>query len=409
MKLLFLTPGYPPVNRSGIATYVGAAARGLVQRGHRVHVLTCETDGGPSDSDDMGVQVHRRPVRHIPGVRRALGRIGAQWLQDRLPQQAMTRPGRRIGLGITSLLEASALGVDFDLVESADYFAAGWAIALTRRWPVLTVFHSPLAVEARYSDLPDRAYLRAAVQCERISAELSFATSAPSRLIREELTTMGWKSAAVASIAPIGIDVTEIRSSTADPVRGRVVIAGHVNRRKGHDILARAAAHAAPSVPNLEVVSVGSTGGSGSHNGIPFDWFLRSEIERLGIRWRFVDHLPRPSLIELLSSAQLVVVPSRFESFSLAGLEAMLTARPVVASDRTGLAERCASDPASGLTVVPTGDSTALGEAIIELLNDPHAGVEQGRRARDTALRVGDMDRLLPDREELYGSLVTTR
>jgi glycogen(starch) synthase len=406
MKLLFLSPGYPPQTRSGIATHVQAVAQAMVRHGHQAHVLTSETEGGPPDSEDEGVHVHRRTVRHIPGMRRLLGQVSARWVQERLPQQAMTRPGRRLGLGFTSLLEASALGVEFDLVEAPDYFAAGWAIALTRRWPVLTVFHTPLAVEARYSGLPDRAYVRAAAGLEQLSAGLSQAWSAPSRLIRDELSGMGWTSATRASVEPYGIDVSRIGFASEPPTPGRVLIAGHINRRKGHDILAQAAALAASSIPDLEIVSVGSMGTAGFHNDVPYHEYLLTQIRRLGIRWQFLDHISRESLLELYSTAQLVVVPSRFESFSLAGLEGMLTGRPVIVSDRTGLAEWAASVPDSGLTVVPAGDSAALATAMNQILSSPAQAQHKGELARRTALEIGDVDRLIPDRERLYQRVI---
>lgn len=406
VNLLFLAPGYPPQTKSGIVTYVQVMAEALVRHGHEVHVLTCETEGGPPDSEADGVQIHRRPVRRIPGARRVMDRIQVEWIQDRLPHQAMTRPGRRLGLGITSLIEASRLGVDFDLVEAPDYFAPGWAIALSRRWPVLTVFHTPLAVEANYSGLPDRAYLRAAARWEQLSADLSSATSAPSLLIRDELAGMGWRSALRASVDPYGIDVSRVAAATDAPIPGRVLIAGNVNRRKGHDVLAHAAAIASSSVPSLEVVSVGSFGSAGSHEGIRYDKYLPAEIERLGVRWRFLDHISRESLLELYSTAAVVVVPSRFESFSLAGLEAMLAARPVIVSDRTGLAEWSAPIGDSGLTIVPAEDSRALAAAMSQILSSPAQARHLGELARTTALQLADVNRVVPDRERLYRRVI---
>jgi glycosyltransferase involved in cell wall biosynthesis len=175
-----------------------------------------------------------------------------------------------------------------------------------------------------------------------------------------------------------------------------------VNRRKGHDILARASAIACSSVPNLEVVSVGSLGGAGSHDGIRYDEYLPAEIERLGVRWRFLEHISRPSLLDLYSTAAVVVVPSRFESFSLAGLEGMLAARPVIVSDRTGLAEWSAPLEDSGLTVVPAEDSHALAAAMSQVLSSPTQARHLGELARRTALHLGDVNGLVPDRERLY-------
>ena len=377
-----------------------------MRAGQTVHVLTFELEGGPPDGIDMGVHVHRRPIRYIPGVRRALARVPADWGERHLPQQAMTRPGRRLGLGVTSLIEAMRLGVDFDLVEAPDYFCPGWAIAASRHWPTLTVLHTPLDVEARYSNLPDRLYLRTARSMERAAAGMARGISAPSRLIREELLTMGWGTVERATVDPIGLDVNSFGTVDAAVTPGRILIAGHITPRKGHDILARAVARLGRQGRAVEVVCVG-TYGHGYWNGRPFREYLTAELRHAPAKWRFIDQIERHRLPELYASSELVVVPSRFESFSMVGLEGMLAAKPVVISERCGLAERSLQSQEVGVRVTPVDDDAALAETLDELLSMSVSEREElGLAARQSALSFGDIDSLIPDRIALYRGLV---
>lgn len=402
MKILFLSPDYPPRSRTGIATHVHSMASAMARAGAAVHVLTHEMDGGPLDSTVAGVHVHRRPIMYLPGVRRALRLLPESWSREHLPQQAMTRPGRRLGLGITALVEASRLGVDFDVVESPDYFCPGWAIALSRRWPVLTVLHTPLELEIRYSNFPPRAYLRVASDLEKRAAGLSAAISAYSELVRDELLDIGWATVERATIDPTGVDLRDVPRASPSRPRGHLLVAGHVTPRKGHDVLARAAGILSHRGRPVEVVCVGAFG-LGWSKGRPFREQLDAEIARSGVSWRRLDHLDRPGFLELYEQAAAVVVPSRFESFSMVALEGLLAGRPVIVTDRCGIAERLEPGPESGMWVTAAGDPEALAATIEEVLDHVAANPEGvADAARTSGETIGNVDALVPGRLALY-------
>jgi D-inositol-3-phosphate glycosyltransferase len=68
------------------------------------------------------------------------------------------------------------------------------------------------------------------------------------------------------------------------------------------------------------------------------------------------------------SAADLVVMPSRYESFGLAALEAMACGTPVVASDVGGLSFIVKNGETGFL--IPEGDEAGFAEAILKLLLD---------------------------------------
>ena len=68
------------------------------------------------------------------------------------------------------------------------------------------------------------------------------------------------------------------------------------------------------------------------------------------------------------AACDLVVAPSRYESFGLTALEAMIFAKPCIASDVGGLPEVVA-DRETGL-LVPPDDPEALAAALLRLIND---------------------------------------
>ncbi len=83
------------------------------------------------------------------------------------------------------------------------------------------------------------------------------------------------------------------------------------------------------------------------------------------------------------SSADLVVMPSRYESFGLAALEAMACGTPVVASDVGGLSF-VVRDGETGC-LVPEGDVESLAQCILNLLVNPALRARMSERAVEVA------------------------
>ena len=88
-------------------------------------------------------------------------------------------------------------------------------------------------------------------------------------------------------------------------------------------------------------------------------------IHRLGLEdaVTFVTGVPEERIIELYSEAELAVVPSLYEGFSLPAIEAMACGTPLIATSGGALPEVVGRDGDTAL-VVPPGDSEALASRI---------------------------------------------
>ena len=97
----------------------------------------------------------------------------------------------------------------------------------------------------------------------------------------------------------------------------------------------------------------------------------------LGERVRFVNGISDNELAELVASAEIAVVPSLYEGFSLPAVEHMASGTPLVAS-RTGALPEVTGDAA---VLVEPGDPEELAAALRDLLDSPaRAGPAVGRR-----------------------------
>ena len=92
--------------------------------------------------------------------------------------------------------------------------------------------------------------------------------------------------------------------------------------------------------------------------------------------------------------AALLVMPSFYESFGIACLEAMAFGLPVVATRVGGLPE-VIEDGVTGL-LVPPGDADALAQAMIRLLSDADLRRRMGQAGRERVLKEFTTERADP-------------
>jgi glycosyltransferase involved in cell wall biosynthesis len=161
----------------------------------------------------------------------------------------------------------------------------------------------------------------------------------------------------------------------------RVLFVGRIVRDKGPDVLVQAANILARD--DLEFLIVGS---QGFDRGAPLSAFetdLRRSASRGSARVGFEPFTERQELAELMRSADVLVVPSRWQEPSgLTAGEGLASGLAVVASRVGGIPEVVGS---AGRYVSPD-DPDALAEAIAELADDAALRQLLGSAARRRAL-----------------------
>jgi glycosyltransferase involved in cell wall biosynthesis len=122
----------------------------------------------------------------------------------------------------------------------------------------------------------------------------------------------------------------------------------------------------------------------------------RARLERLaGARVRFLGARPRGEVLGLLAAADVAVLPSAWENFPHAAVEALAMGTPVVAT-RVGGVPEIVRDGENGLLVEP-GDDAAFDAALERVLRDDDL------RARLRAAAKGSVERFSAN--AVYGEL----
>jgi len=133
----------------------------------------------------------------------------------------------------------------------------------------------------------------------------------------------------------------------------------------------------------------------------------RSDCERLCRELNIFDYVKfmgkQDSLVELLSLADLFLIPSESESFGLSALEAMSCSVPVISSNVGGLPELNIHGE-TGYTA-ETGDIKVIAEYSVELLSDMPKLESFGANARKRALQFSE-DVVIPLYENFYEKIL---
>ena len=90
-------------------------------------------------------------------------------------------------------------------------------------------------------------------------------------------------------------------------------------------------------------------------------------------------------IVELYAEAEIAVVPSLYEGFSLPAIEAMACGVPLVTTTGGALPEVVGPTGDTAMTV-PTGDAGALAHQIVETLNNPEQRARLGEGGRRRVL-----------------------
>lgn len=114
---------------------------------------------------------------------------------------------------------------------------------------------------------------------------------------------------------------------------------------------------------------------------------------------------PRTDVERFYSAADVFLLPTLYETFSLVAYEAAASALPLIATRVSGIDELIGSDEA-GIIVARTPE--AVGDALLRLARDPAGRARMGGVARGRAMRF-TWERSITSKLELYGTLLAER
>jgi D-inositol-3-phosphate glycosyltransferase len=373
-------------NTGGMNVYVRDLTRELGRQGIHVDVFTRSQDEHvPHIVHELG---YGNRVVHIPAgpeEPRSKGDIA-----NYIPEFAG---------GIIKFAEEK--GIAYDVIHSHYWMSGLAAEKLSNAWggtPIVHMYHTLGEMKNRVARSQDER-----AGADRLNGERQVLRRANRVIVATlaELTQLRFLYKADASkltVIPPGVDMGHFYPIPADeakqfiglkPENRMILFVGRIEPLKGVDTLIKAMSCLDMSLTNREQpVHLAIIGGEPDVD--PND--MSEEMTRLqkmcddlcmGNMVLFLGKRAQDTLPYYYSAAEVLVMPSLYESFGMVALEAMACGTPVIASEVGGLGY-LVQDGVTGYTI-PDSDPSMLCEKLSKLLGDNELRVTMGKRAADYA------------------------
>ncbi len=294
---------------------------------------------------------------------------------------------------------AAEKGIHYDVIHSHYWMSGLAAMPLADRWggtPIVQMFHTLGEMKNRIAKSPDERETP-----ERIAAEKRVLARADRVVVatlaeQTQLRFLYKASDRKLEVIPPGVDTSHFYPIPADeakqflglkPGNRMVLFVGRIEPLKGVDTLIRAMAclklkdrarpeHLAIIGGDPDVDPQKMTAEMARLQKLSDDLCMSKMVVFLGKRGQ--DTLPY-----YYSAAEVLVMPSHYESFGMVALEAMACGTPVIASDIGGLGF-LVQDGETGFTI-PDGEPDTMCEKLSLLLSDRELRTRMGQRAAEVA------------------------
>lgn len=287
---------------------------------------------------------------------------------------------------------------DFDIIHDNQCLGTGLLGMINDGWPVVATLHHPITVD-RDLDLAHTTNAWRKFTLSRwygfLNMQMKVARQIP-RLVtvsesskRDIVAHMGVETDRL-HIVPVGVDPQIFRPMDhVSRVPGRLMTTASADvPMKGLTPLLEALAKVRTERDDAHLVVIGRLKEKSA---------MPALIDRLGLSGtirndtgdrpivEFVSGVEQERIVELYAEAQVAVVPSLYEGFSLPAIEAMCCGVPLVATTGGALPEVVGTDNETALTV-PPGDPGALATAIVRALDNAELRNRIGAAGRDRVL-----------------------
>lgn len=381
LKIAYLTyRGKPHVGGQGV--YTRHLTKALVDLGHTVEVFS----GQPYPVLDERITLHKLPSLDLwndyyPGRFPGYWEIKSKGDAAEVFTHLKGTFGEPLGFSVRVYEELKSRLADFDLVHDNQCLGYG-ILGIEKMMPTIVTLHHPItrdrALEMAHT--PNwrrrwsigRWYNFVKMQ-GRVASRMPRVVVVSENSIKDIHTDMK-VSLDRMRLVPVGVDpelFTPLPHITRRP--GRLITTASADvALKGLSYLLEAMAKLRTE-RDVTLTIIGK----------PREGASNDLIDKLGLRphIEFVSGVPDERIVELYAEAELAVVPSLYEGFSLPAIEAMSTGICLVATDGGALPEVTGND---GETVLQckAGDVEALATAITRGLDDAELRARIGEAGR---------------------------
>jgi glycogen(starch) synthase len=362
MNILLLSQEYPPESAmGGVGTYMHGIAHEFARMGHSVHVVSTAAPNEATYSYLQGpVHVHRirRWKFNVPLLRR-MWHSGLPWTKHQI----------EYAYGAWGELTRTVRENQIDVIEATELWAEGFFYSFARQAPIVVKLHTPLFVLRSLNQMRATPDWNIVDQIDKWWTRRANRIVSTSRSLAEIVAKAYHLDAKKIPVIPEPVDTRRFQPLPSPDDASKIIMyIGQLEPRKGVYTVVDAIPYVVAEFPDARFLFVG---GDRVLDGRSCQEIMQARLAALGVTHyaEFLGRVPNQELAQYLRRASVCLFPSLWENFAISCLEAMASARPVIASRVGGFVDMIV-DGESGL-LIPPSDAPALAGAITRILQNP--------------------------------------
>lgn len=386
LKIAYLSFEFPPDTAiGGIATYTEHIAKLMAARGHLVEVFT-----STPKQESLNEEVAPNLIVH----------------------RIATSDRNVFYKTLLSFFKQRQELINFDLVESPDYQREG--LAIKKEYPQLPMiirFHTPSffikELNKKFTAHTTKEKLKKILGIKQYKkekdpefelAKLCEGWSVPS-LVMKDVLIQYWQAVpdkikVLANPFQPSKNLLSINEETATET---ITYIGRLEIRKGVTQLTKAIPFVLERYPKAKFRFIGKSD-HGPHKAKLMIDFMKDELKEYTSQLEFINHVSKAEIETYLAQTDICVFPSLWEVFGYVCVEAMASARGIVASKHGGMKDML--EGINGGILVDPFEPQQIADGILYLLTHPKERIEMAHRSRVKA--AGYYSNQLIDETENY-------
>ena len=379
MKILFLTPTFPPIH-GGIGIHVSELSKRLARK-HEISIASVYLEGIPKLDFAEFIPLTKVPSNYYYGFR--------------VFEHVLKSANR-----LSSILESKK----FDLVHShSAYFDL--FVGLGKQKNVITLHNS--FIFDFYEFIIRKKKLRLNYLDEIMNRMFSkiYLSKFNFKIFVSDFLRRMYDCRRDYTIIPNGVDSRVFRPLTPsriiekfklDQSKKHILFVGRLCREKGIYYLVESFKLLSEKVKEVNLIMIGD--GKEYVNLLNF-------IKKLNLRERILiirDFIPTPELVEFFNFCDFLVLPSLYEPFGLVIIESLACEKPVIATSTGGIPEILNEDVG---ILVPV-NSKCLADKMMFLLENEDVCKKMGKRGRRLIEEKYDWGVIASQTERFYEKIV---
>ncbi|MCY7311701.1 MAG: glycosyltransferase family 4 protein, partial [Chitinophagaceae bacterium] len=389
MTICIATDSFPPHN-SGIATHNAYLVKLLQEDGHKVVVLTVDftlLKSPDAIKEEDGITIitlnesYNTQFRYYSQFIKSGNREAAVWMS--------------LGAAMRKWLLENNATFNFDIIEFSDYGGFGIFLVDASLAPTVAMCHSMLAQFSQHEFYNPDENLSLIKFLETNSIQYADAVICHSHSNAQDIEKGFNKKAIYATAAWISDSINPLVN-----YKNEFLVVGRLNIYKGALIMAEVMNLLQQQHPDIKVVWIGDDSYTAPEGSMVSKYIKKNfpSVWQKNFIWK--KGIPRKELLDYINESEVVIIPSKWETFNYVALEAANRKKPMIITKQAGVSSLFIAG--KEIILADADDINSIADAMVKLKKDKELVRSLSKNVFTGLERSFSKEKFLADRNKAY-------